>query len=163
MYVQLKLRLDAPVDAVSDALTDPAVMVAVAGPLLQYRSEAPEGFPSRWSTQPHPVSASLFGLAPLGRTRVDLDWHEREGAWIQTDTGRGITGTFLRMRIKHRMAVSPLGAGRTLLRDRLEFHAGLLGVALWPGLWLTWQWRAYRLRTLAPTWQAPEPRGAHAG
>jgi hypothetical protein len=76
---------------------------------------------------------------------------------VQEDTGRGIAGTFTLLRIRHRMAVSPAprssGLPRgTLLRDRMEFHAGPLTPLLWPGLWLVWQWRGLRMRQLAPTW-----------
>ena len=162
MHVQLKLRLACPVDVATDALRDPRVMVAVTKPLVVYRSEAPDGFPSRWTEEAHPVSARILGLLPLGSTHVDLDWHERDGAWIQRDTGRGTSGQFARMRINHRMAVVPDGPGHTLLRDRLEFHAGPLGVVLWPGLWLTWQWRALRMKTLAPTWSGAPTHPKHA-
>jgi hypothetical protein len=163
MHVQLKIRLACPVDAAADALRDPAVMVAVTKPLVVYRSEEPGGFPHRWDEEAHPVSARILGLASLGHTHVDLDWHERDGAWIQRDTGTGTAGQFSRMRIDHRMAVSPLGPDETLLRDRLVFHAGPIGVALWPGLWLVWQWRALRMRALAPGWRAREPHPRHAG
>ncbi|ROS58319.1 hypothetical protein EDF38_3062 [Frigoribacterium sp. PhB160] len=163
MHVQLKIRLACPVDAAADALRDPAVMVAVTTPLVRYRSEEPSGFPDRWDEEAHPVSARILGLLPLGHTHVDLDWHERDGAWIQRDTGRGTSGQFARMRIDHRMAVSPTGDRGTLLRDRLVFHAGLLGPLLWPGLWLVWQWRGLRMRALAPSWRTPEAHPRHAG
>jgi hypothetical protein len=29
---------------------------------------------------------------------------------------------------------------------------GRTAPALWPGLWAAWQWRAARIRALAPTW-----------
>jgi len=166
VHVQLKLLLECPVDAAADALRDPAVMRAVATPLLRYRSEEPGGFPHRWSGEPHPVSAAALGVLPLGRTHVHLDWHERDGAWIQRDTGRGVSGTFALLRISHRMAVSPAADGRTLLRDRLQFTAGPGGVLsplLWAGLWATWQWRGHRMRRLAPTWRSPRPSPRHAG
>ena len=165
MHVQLKLVLDCPVDAASDALRDPAVMRAVTTPLVRYRSAEPGGFPHRWSTDPHRVTASVLGVAPLGTTHVDLDWHERDGAWIQRDTGTGVSGQFAQLTIDHRMAVSPTADGRTLLRDRLWFRAGpggVLGPVLWPGLWLVWQWRGLRMRQLAPTWRSPEAHPKHA-
>lgn len=162
MHVQLKLRLACPVDVATDALRDPQVMVAVTKPLVVYRSESPSGFPDRWTEEAHPVSASIFGVLPLGSTHVDLDWHERDGAWIQRDTGRGTSGQFARMRINHRMAVVPDGPGHTLLRDRLEFHAGPLGPLLWPGLWATWQWRALRMKSSAPSWRGASTHPKHA-
>ncbi len=46
---------------------------------------------------------------------------------------------------------------RTLWRERLVI-GGRAAPALWPVLWATWQWRAARIRALAPTWtHDPEP------
>lgn len=158
MHVQLKLTLACSPAAAIDALANPEVMVAVTRPLVKYRSLS--RFPRRWSSEPHLVSASILGVFPLGRTHVDLSWRTVQGARIQEDTGTGVAGTFRTLSIRHRMAVSPAplpsGLPRgTLLRDRLEFDAGLLGPLLWPGLWLVWQWRGYRMRRLAPTWTTP--------
>lgn len=159
MHVQLKLHLDCSPEAAADALADPAVMVAVTRPLLVYRP-VDHSFPRRWDEVTRPVSAKILGLFSLGRTHVDLRWYEVDGARVQEDTGRGIDGMFARMRIRHRMALSPLPGGRTLLRDRMEFHAGALTPLLWPGLWLVWQWRARRMRQLAPGWRVPAGRAA---
>ncbi|BDZ48977.1 hypothetical protein GCM10025867_12180 [Frondihabitans sucicola] len=157
MHVQLKVVLAASPAVVRDALANPAVMVAVTTPLLVYRSEELDGFPRRWSDSAQRVSARILGVFPLGRTHVSLRWYRVGDADVQEDTGRGIAGTFALLRIRHRMAVSPAphasGLPRgTLLRDRMEFHAGPLTPLLWPGLWLVWQWRGFRLRQLAPTW-----------
>ena len=53
----------------------------------------------------------------------------------------------------HQMAVSavPGAPDRTLWRERLTI-GGAAAPALWPGLWAMWQWRATRIRALAPTW-----------
>lgn len=161
MHVQLKTLLACDPATARDALANPQVMVAVTKPLLVYRSEEPGGFVRRWSTEPQRVSARILGVLPLGRTHVHLRFYELGDAAVQEDTGRGIDGQFARLRIRHRMAVSeaPRSSGLvhgTLLRDRMEFHAGALTPLLWPGLWLTWQWRGFRMRQLAPTWQPPE-------
>ena len=164
MHVQLKLLLSCSPDAAADALANPAVMVAVTRPLVVYRPIAP--VPRRWTAAAHPVRVALLGVLPMGRTHVDLAWREvadpaapgDDGlggiARIQENTGRGISGVFRLLRIRHRMAVSPapLAAGLpkgTLLRDRLEFDAGPLTPLLWPGLWLVWQWRGAQMRRLA--------------
>lgn len=160
MHVQLKLTLACSPEAASDALANPEVMVAVTRPLVVYRSAEPGGFPARWGAEPQRVRARILGFVPLGVTHVDLRWYDLRGARVQEDTGVGVSGQFARLTIRHRMAVSPApkssGLARgTLLRDRLEFDAGLLGPLLWPGLWAVWQWRGLRMRRLAPTWQAP--------
>jgi len=156
MHVGLKITLDAPVEAVRDALLSPAVMVAVTKPFLVYRSRDPQGFPARWVPgEPHPITASAFGLIPSGDTHVDLDLYEVEGVPVQRDNGGGTSGLFGRMTMQHRMAVERIDDGHTLLVDRLSYRMrpAALGVLLWPGMWVIWQWRALRMRALAPQWR----------
>lgn len=163
MHVGLRITLDAPVDAVRDALLSPAVMVAVTKPLLVYRSRDPQGFPPRWVPgTPHPVTASAFGVVPSGDTHVDLDLYEVRSVPVQRDRGGGTSGLFGRMAIQHRMATVDVGGGRTLLLDRLVYRtrSTLLGVLLWPGMWVVWQWRGLRMRMLAPGWRRPRRAAA---
>jgi hypothetical protein len=157
MHVGLRIVLDAPADAVRDALLRPSVMVAVTKPFLVYRSLDPAGFPEHWTPhEPHPIAASTFGIVPSGATHVDLDLHVVQGVPVQVDRGGGTSGLFARMTMRHRMAVSALPDGRTLLRDRLTYRTdpAVLGALLWPGMWVIWQWRALRMRALAPTWRS---------
>jgi ligand-binding SRPBCC domain-containing protein len=161
VHVGLKIVLDAPVDTVRDAFRSPAVMVAVTRPFLVYRSLAPEGFPDRWTPgEPQPITASAFGLLPSGDTHVDLELRDVDGVPVQVDRGGGTSGLFARMTMRHRMAATPLPDGRTLLRDRLTYRMrpAVLGLALWPGMWVIWQWRAMRMRALAPSWRGDTRR-----
>jgi hypothetical protein len=156
MHVGIRITLDAPVEAVRDALLSPAVMVAVTKPFLVYRSRDPQGFPVRWVPgEPHPITASAFGVVPSGDTHVDLDLYEVRGVPVQRDNGGGTSGLFGRMSMQHRMATVDLGDGRTLLVDRLSYRMrpAVLGALLWPGMWVIWQWRALRMRALAPGWR----------
>ncbi len=156
MHVGLRIVLDAPVDAVRDALLSPSVMVAVTKPFLVYRSRSPEGLPERWTPGvPHPITADAFGVVPSGDTHVDIDLYEVDGVPVQRDNGGGVSGLFGRMTMRHRMATVDLGDGRTLLLDRLTYRMrpAVLGAALWPGMWVIWQWRALRMRQLAPSWR----------
>lgn len=156
MHVGIRTTVDAPVEAVRDALLSPAVMVAVTKPFLVYRSREPQGFPVRWIPgEPHPITASAFGVVPSGDTHVDLDLYEVQGVPVQRDNGGGTSGLFGRMAMQHRMATVDLGDGRTLLVDRLSYRMrpAALGVLLWPGMWVIWQWRALRMRALAPGWR----------
>lgn len=156
VHVGLRIVLDAPVDAVRDALLSPAVMVAVTTPFLVYRSRDPQGFPVRWVPgDPHPITASAFGVVPSGDTHVDLDLYDVEGVPVQRDNGGGTSGLFGRMSMQHRMAVLPAPGGTTLLVDRLDYRMrpAALGALLWPGMWMIWQWRALRMRSLAPQWR----------
>ncbi|MBA8989152.1 ligand-binding SRPBCC domain-containing protein [Curtobacterium pusillum] len=163
MHVGLRITLDAPVEAVRDALLSPAVMVAVTKPFLVYRSRDPRGFPVRWVPgEPHPIAASAFGVLPAGDTHVDLSRYEVDGVPVQRDDGGGTSGLFGRMSMRHRMAVRPTADGRTLLLDQLSYRTrpAVLGVLLWPGMWVVWQWRSIRMRALASGWRRPRRAAA---
>jgi ligand-binding SRPBCC domain-containing protein len=156
MHVGLRIVLDAPVEVVRDALRSPQVMVAVTEPLLVYRSRDPRGFPPHWTPgEPHPIAADVFGVLPAGDTWVDLDAYDVDGVPVQRDNGGGESGLFGLMTMRHRMAATAIDDEHTLLRDRLTYRMrpAVLGLLLWPGLWVTWQWRAARMRALAPSWR----------
>ena len=79
---------------------------------------------------------------------------------IFRDSGIPLTGPLASLDVwDHQMAISaaPGDPTKTLWRDRLVI-GGPTALALWPVLWATWQWRAARIRALAPTWaHDPEP------
>jgi len=161
MHVQLKLVLDSPADAVWRALRSPSVFAAVSSPLMAFEPVDGAPFPEEWSEGSHPVRArALFGLLDAGTQDIDLTFRRRGAARIFDDHGGPLTGP---LRIvtgwHHRMAVTPgPRPGSTLLRDRLEFSAGLLTPLAWVGFWLFWQWRARALTRLAPgftSWFGP--------
>ena len=55
------------------------------------------------------------------------------------------------------MSPAPGQPGKTLWRDRLVI-GGPTAPLLWPVLWGVWQWRAARVKALAPGWaHDPEP------
>jgi hypothetical protein len=82
---------------------------------------------------------------------------------IFRDSGIPLTGPLASLDVwDHQLAVSPAPGdpSRTLWRERLTI-GGRAAPLLWPGLWATWQWRAVRIRALAPTWAHDlEPRPA---
>lgn len=155
MVVMLKERLDCSPEAAWRALQSPTVMREAAGPWLSYASGEDGGFPARWEPGDHPVSLLAAGFVPFGDQdiSISLDTTTHEGVRIVRDAGRGTDGlpTLIRSWY-HRMAVSPHpdNPTATLYRDRLEFDAGPLTPGLWAGLWPLWQWRALRLKQLAP-------------
>jgi hypothetical protein len=134
MRVLLKTILDCDPDAAWRALHSPTVMREVAGPLVDF--------------------------VPLEDIRLRDMKPRVEGVRIVRDDGHGLSGLMsIPTSMRHSMAVSADPAGpdedgrvKTLFRDQLEFEAGLLGPAMWPTFWAFWQWRAFRLRQLAPTW-----------
>jgi len=149
--VNLRLRIHQNADVVWDALRDPAMFRRVSAPLLEMRSLEKSGFPDRWSEDgPHRISIYALGFIPNGVQTIDVSYTERaDGTRVMTDAGMPQSGALtLIKQWRHQMAVTDLGDGTTLYRDRLEFNAGLLNPIAWIGLWCFWQWRGLRLRRL---------------
>lgn len=154
MRILLKFVLDCPVDAAWRAIRSPEVFLAVAAPLLSFESEEPAGFPTIWPEGTHPVRALGLGVVPIGEQTIELAFEERaDGVRLVHDTGRGVSGSLTLVTAwHHTMAVSGTADGRTLYRDRLEYEAGALTLAMWPLYWAFWQWRGIQLRRLARSW-----------
>ena len=156
MRILLKLVLDCSPDAAWRAIRSPSVLTAVSAPLTVFTSQEPDGFPELWQAGVHPVEVPAGGLVKIGDQTIDVSYPVRaDGVRMLRDTGRGLSGPLaLITSWEHTMAIAPAPAGRTLYRDRLEFEAGALTLLLWPMYWAFWQWRAFGIRRLAPTWTA---------
>ena len=171
MRVLLKLVLDCPPDAAWRAIRSPEVFGAVSAPFTVFTSLEPEGFPTLWVPGEHLVKVRAGGLLPIGEQIIGVSFPEPGSPHSGTravgysgvgsgevrlmrDTGRGVGGALgLIRRWEHTMAVSDAPGARTLYRDQLVFDAGLLTPLLWPVYWAFWQWRAFGLRRLAPSWR----------
>jgi hypothetical protein len=164
MRILLKLVLDCDADAAWRALHSPAAVAEIYGPLLQMRplADPPTSFEPGTDA---PVQLSFAGAVPMGRQLISVSDRKTTDAAglpvrIFRDSGMPLTGPLASLDVwDHQMAVSPAPGDptRTLWRDRLVI-GGRAAPLLWPTLWATWQWRAARLRALAPTWaHDPEP------
>ena len=154
MRVMLKLVLDIDPDTAWRVIRSPAGLLQVSAPLMGFSSLEPGGFPEIWPPGEHPVRAELFGVLPVGEQAIDISYPEPIGdARLVRDSGGGVAGVLTVVtHWRHTMSVAPAPDGRTLYRDRLEFAAGPLTLALWPMYWAFWQWRGYRMRLLASSW-----------
>ena len=165
MRILLKLVIDCDPDAAWRALHSPRAVAELYGPLLELEPLVPSGLPTSWSPGDDvPVQLSAFGGVPMGRQLIHASErvvHEPAGpVRIFRDSGIPLTGPLASLDVwDHQMAISPVPGepGRTLWRDRLVI-GGPTAPLLWPVLWGMWQWRAARIRALAPTWaHDPEP------
>jgi len=92
--------------------------------------------------------ATLLGV-PAGRMTVELHDERRGDVRIVHDRGGPQSGPLAALTTwRHRMAVSPLPGDRSRFRDRLDV-GGAAAPAMWPTLWVLWQWRGHRLQVLA--------------
>ncbi len=154
MRILLKFSIDCDADAAWRALHSPATMAELYGPLLSLEPLSPP--PTRWeSGQDAAVRMAILG-APVGTQLISISDRTvtaDDGAVrIMRDSGSPLTGPLAALDVwDHQLAVSPLPGARTLWRERLVI-GGRAAHLLWPSLWLAWQWRQARIRSLAPTW-----------
>lgn len=162
MRVLLRLTIDCDVDAAWRALHSPHGLAELDGPFLTLASL--DELPTSWTPGDDTVVDLALGPIRLGRQLIDISEAEREHGGqrvrILRDTGIPLSGPLAALDVwDHQMAVSAAPGNRTLWRERLVI-GGRAAPALWPVLWTAWQWRAHRIRTLAPTWaHDAEPAG----
>jgi hypothetical protein len=173
MRILLKLVIDCDAEAAWRALHSPRAVAELYGPVLAM-TPLDDALPTSWESGAEAdVQLSLAGAVPLGRQMIhasDRFTEDVNGAVrIFRDSGRPLSGPLAALKIwDHQMAISPAPGDptKTLWRDRLVI-GGAVAPAMWPMLWATWQWRAARIRALAPTWaydppEAPDDTAADA-
>ena len=159
MRILLKLVIDCDPDAAWRAVHSPRAVAELYGPLMEVAPLVPSGMPTAWQPGDNiPVQLSLGGLVPMGRQLIHTSDRVTDDAngsvRIFRDSGIPLTGPLASLDVwDHQMAIAPAPGdpAKTLWRDRLVI-GGPTAPALWPLLWTTWQWRATRIRALAPTW-----------
>lgn len=155
MRILLRLELDCSPDAAWRAIRSPAVFTSVSRPFTAFSSLEPGGFPELWPAGDHRVLVRALGLVDAGTQNIGISFPQtRPGVRMMQDSGPPLAGALsLITHWRHRLAVSALPDGRTLYRDELRVDAGAATLLVWPVLWAFWQWRGYRMRSLAPSWR----------
>ncbi|MGZ0711799.1 hypothetical protein ACWPKO_26040 (plasmid) [Coraliomargarita sp. W4R53] len=159
MRILLKLVIDCDPDAAWRALHSPRAVAELYGPVVDLSPLEPQGLPTTWAPGTDvAVQLSAFGIIPMGRQFINMSERfvdEPHGAVrIFRDSGIPLTGALASLDVwDHQMAISPApdDPSKTLWRDRLVI-GGPTAALVWPLMWATWQWRASRIRALAPTW-----------
>jgi hypothetical protein len=161
MRVLQKFTIDCDADAAWRALHSPRAVAELYGPLVDLAPLDPGGLPTSWEPGGEvAVALALGGAIPLGRQLIHVTdatvADPRDGAPVRIfrDSGIPISGPLAGLDVwDHQIAVSaaPGDPGRTLWRDRLVI-GGAVAPLVWPVLWALWQWRATRVRALAPGW-----------
>lgn len=157
-----KLIIDCDADAAWRALHSPRAVAELYGPLIDLDPLDPTGLPTSWEPGGEvAVQLLLGGLIPMGRQLIHVsdrtvtDPGPAAGqVRIFRDSGIPLSGPLAELDVwDHQIAVSPVPGdpSRTLWRDRLVI-GGAMAPILWPVLWSMWQWRATRVRALAPGW-----------
>jgi len=170
MRILLKFVIDCDPDAAWRAVHSPRAVAELYGPFVDLEPMDPAGLPTAWTPGLDvPVQMSALGLVPMGQQLIHTSERfvdEPAGqVRIFRDSGIPLTGALSTLDVwDHQMAISPVPGHpeQTLWRERLTI-GGPAAIALWPVLWGVWQWRAARIKALAPTWaHDPELAGADA-
>lgn len=173
MKVLLKFEIDTDADAAWLAMRSPATLAEIYAPFVTLEQlddgddaadgddadadDTPAAAPGTRPTS-MAVQLRLFDLIPIGRQLISLSERtvgEPGGdVRILRDSGIPLTGSLASLDVwDHQMAVSPSpnDPRRAIWRDRLVI-AGPAAPLLWPVLWVLWQWRQRRIRSIARTW-----------
>jgi hypothetical protein len=124
----------------------PALLEHIARPLIRFRF--PDGVPPRWDAGHYWATLALFGVIPLGRQRIGIEFPAgADGAYRVRDNGSGAVARTW----DHHITIEPLGATQCRYTDRVEVRAGVLtpAVALFAALF--YRHRQRRWRQLAAT------------
>lgn len=140
-------------------------LLHVAAPLVTFRPVTPAQFPREWRAGTWRVAMRAFGVLPLGRQDVVIEYPAQHpaapaGARLLRDNG---TGQLVR-RWDHWVFVAPAADRGTAYTDRVEIEAGLLTPGVWLFAALFYRWRQHRWRALLlarrPGRQPSGPDGA---
>ena len=149
MRITPQLVLDADIDTVWDALSQPEQMRSATRPFIRARSLEKSGFPSAWVAEtPHRVALSLFGLIPMGTQTVNVAYAiASNGERTVTDSGSPTSGPLALLKNwQHRMTISEMDAHHTRYVDTVSARAGVLTPIMWVTIWAMWRMRGLALR-----------------
>ena len=138
---ELSTYLDAPPDAVWEALQFPATMAHVAWPMLTFKPIDPPHLPERWSPGDYLVSLRFFGL-PIGRQVLGVSVPPAEGdvRYVRDLGGGGLARVW-----DHLVSVAPEGNG-TRYADHMRVEAGWLTPLVAGFAWVFYHHRQRRWR-----------------
>lgn len=145
--VHRRTILEAPYDAVVDAIRRPAVMQHIARPLVDIRPADPDSFPEYWSESRYRTRLYGFGVLPLGWQDIEVAFAEIEADahFVGRDRGRGRLIEVW----DHRLDVARRDADSCFYADTLDIEAGLLTLPVAASARWLFAHRQKRLRVLA--------------
>lgn len=139
--------LEAPFDKVVDALMSPKAMQTVVRPIITIRPSDPPVFPDKWEEETYETRVALFGVLPMGRQWIKVEFEPGEDG--ETLSGRDAGWSDSIERWDHRISVRRIDAGSTWYADTVTLEAG------WKTRFTAWfvrmlfRHRQRRLRKLA--------------
>ncbi len=125
--IELTTTLNAPLEAVWEALQHPATLIHVSHGFLSFTPVDPPELPERWVPGEYLVSLRAFGVLPIGSQVLGVEFPQVEPPTrALRDNGRGGIAKVW----DHWIFVEPLGEAKTRYTDRIRVEAGWLTPAL---------------------------------
>jgi hypothetical protein len=143
MRASVTAVLDAPIEAVWEALQTPALLLRVTRGLMRFTPESPAGFPARWELREYGARLHALGFIPVGRQIIGIEHPPRQGEMrLMRDNGRGDACE----RWDHLMVLTPMDDGRTRYEDVITVEAGARTPLMIALAWLYYTLRQRRLK-----------------
>ncbi len=150
MKLVLSTRLEAALPLCAEAVMRPALLQAVAAPLVRFTPVQGE-WPSRWMPGPFLVKLHLFGWLPLGEQVIGIELPPSSAQRFELlDLGHSP----LIPKWHHRITLETDDAG-TRYTDALDLDAGWRTPLVWAFAWLFYRHRQRRWRQLVATSALP--------
>jgi len=125
--VELTTTLNAPLDAVWEALQSPETLIHVSEGFISFRPIDPPELPVRWSPGEYTVAVRAWGVLPIGQQVLGIEFPDvAPPKRALRDNGRGGVAKVW----DHWIIVEPMGDAQTRYTDRIRVEAGLLTPAL---------------------------------
>lgn len=129
MIASASTVLNAPAALIWEQVQRPAVMQAIAAPLISFTPVHPARFPDRWATGPYAVSMRLCGLIPLGQQTIGIEFPAIDGPDVMRlrDNGHGAVAR----KWDHHIVIRARTDGRTDYADSVTIDAGWRTPFVW--------------------------------
>ena len=146
MRVELTTHLPVPAQQAWDYVQRSDLLDHIAAPLIRFKP-IDGAFPERWTAGEHHATMLLFGVLPIGRQVIGIEYPQAEtDTYVLRDNGRGT----MISRWDHWIFLRP-EAGGTRYTDRVDVSAGILTPFVAGFARLFYAHRQRRWRKLAAT------------
>lgn len=146
MRLSIRSIFHCPVERVWTEVQTSQLMLTVIKPLVYFQPIDPPVLPATWREGAYLGRMTLFGLIPLGRHTIRISFPQTaaQREYQMRDHGGG----YLIPQWDHLIVVQRLDNTRTLYRDEVDIHAGLLTLLVWLFAHMYYRYRHWRWRQL---------------
>lgn len=146
MKLTITTELSCTAERAWEEVQQSRLLIHVAAPIISFRAIQSEGFPTIWQEGRYAAQMKLFGIIPLGKQDVVIEYPiTNDGSFQVRDNGQGT----IAKRWDHRIIIQSLPAGNAQYTDSIEVEAGVLTPFVAAFAWIFYRHRQKRWRELA--------------